>query len=188
MSKNIQTSTSLPKGFRNAVRSDMQANKFVLYAYASAATSVGGFLTTPLPTNPSSAANWAEISTYYDEFRVLAMRLRVLSAQQYSVTAINNFGILVFDNDDSSALASSAAALAYGEKVVMPSIFQHTDGRSPTFMFRRPVTKDSPIPWVDCAVPTNSLGAIKPYFDGLTASTTYFSFYIEYFIEARGRR
>jgi hypothetical protein len=179
---------NMPKGFQVAASNDLDAKKFIIHQAASISSNVGGKITTVLSCNPSSAADWTSISAWYDEFRVLGMRLTLISNQQFSVTAVNNVLYTCFDNDDVTVLSTGNSAAQYGHKYVSPAIWAHVNGQSPTMLFKRPITKNSPIPWVDVAIPSNSLGGIKFYSDGLTASTNYLGYYLEYLVEARGRR
>ncbi len=182
------------KGFKALENSEVQSRKFILMTGTSVSTNVAGLMNTVIPMDPSGAVNWGEISTYYDEFRVIGINIYATSKLQYSVTATNNTAFAVFDNDDSGVITSVAAAYAYTNKYIFPAIWQHTQvqgdkGHNTLKMsFARPVSKTSPIPWVDCAAPAGSLGAIKFSSEALDASTTYLHVVMEWFVEARGRR
>lgn len=157
-------------------------------------TSVGGALNNTFILDPSSSSDWANYATIYDEFRVIGVRIRMVSLQQYSVTNANGIGVIVFDNDDTTALTSVQNGLELDTHRIFSAVFQHAalgddnkDGCL-TFVWKRPTSKDSPILWQDIGGPSGSLGAVKLYVGGLQGSTAYLQYAFEWFTEFRGRR
>jgi hypothetical protein len=125
----------------------------------------------------------------YDEFRVLAVRLAVVPVQQGSVTAANTLGAVVFDNDDSVALTSLVAALEYDTAHLLSAIWYQNNASPTRYTWERPTSgNNTSIPWVDVGTPSGSNGSLKFYFAGLTNSTAYIVYNVEYFVEYRGRR
>ncbi len=195
MSRSSQ-SQLVPKGFGKVINVDTQARKMILSNTFVAATSGAGTLAAALLMDPSSAVNWAEVSNYYDEFRVIGCKVKIVSLQQFSVTSLNAMVGIAFDNDDSTAPAGINTITPYADKYYFPAVWSHVSNGGKNceltldFLFNRPQTASSPIPWVDVATPANSAGSIK-YASGiaaLTVSTNYFNIAIEWFCEVRGRR
>ncbi len=188
-----KTSPSAPRKFVQADKQDRTSYLTTLRTGGNIGTNVAGLLNTTILLDPSSAQDWTRISNFFDEFRVHGIKVSLTSTAPNSVTRTTSTCFAVFDNDDSTAITSVATAYNYSTKVVFPAIFTHTvdgTGRSPLMdiQFSRPVTKSSPIEWRDVGTPSGSLGAIKFASEALDASTTYFHAYIEWYVEARGRR
>jgi len=137
--------------------------------------------------DPSSAVGWSEISTYYDEFRVVAAKLKIYCTAPNSITRISDLCCVVFDNDDSGALTSTGQAYAYSDKMLFPSVFVNPQ-EGYEFSAVRPASNGSPVPWIDAQSPFSSLGAFKFFSETLDVTTTIVRVYFEYFLEARGRR
>lgn len=148
-----------------------------------------GVINGVLVLNPTGYGDFTQYQTIYDEFRVIGVRLELLSRQQYSVTAINTLVAVVFDNDDSNPTTSLLAASDYNTCQMFSSIFQHGTGKSQllTYTWLRP-TVGAPIPWVDIANPSGSLGSVKFYSAGLTGLTAYLDYHVTLMVEYRGRR
>lgn len=158
-------------------------------------SNVGGIINTPISMNPNGSTEWANCTSLYDEFRVRAIRIRLVSLQQYSVTAANNGAAICYDNDNTTALTSQDAGLQYNTSHLFPAVFGHVaqgnDNKAGVleFVFSRPTAgANTAIPWIDVAAPANSLGSVKFYCDGLTASTAYWQVYVDWFVEFRGRQ
>ncbi len=173
--------------FRSAEMKDQSARKFTLHFQQTLASNGASVLNGTIQLRANAAIDWGIISSYYDEYRLLGIRVKLVSLQQYSVSAGNSLMYVCFDNDDDTALTSNNQAMVYTDKAVMSAVFQHV-GELPEVTFWRPVSTASPIPWIDVATPTSSLGAVKFYADSLSVSTNYVIASIEYFVEARGRR
>jgi hypothetical protein len=137
--------------------------------------------------DPSAAGDWADFTSIYDEFRIVGVRIYLVSAQTNS-TAINN-GILAiaYDDDTNSAPASVSAVRQYATSTVHSTIMTHNQGKPLTLVYWRPTTGVPPL-WIDVATPSGSLGSILIAADGLTASTSYIQYALDYYVEFRGRR
>jgi hypothetical protein len=184
-----QRLTAKIKGFAPTTRAEEVQRRLILSLTSSASTDGSGNLAVGFNMNPSGAADWGIISTYYDEFRVIGVKVTFVSDQQFSVTKLNNLCLIIYDND-SVALNSFTSAQQYANKICVPAVFSHTDGKCFSVTYERPVTKQSPINWVDVASPSDSLGAVQIIgaTAALTPSTQYFSVLIEWMCEVRGRR
>jgi len=158
-------------------------------------STVTGVVNTVLSLNPNGTSDWSTLATLYDEFRVVGVRLNLLSYQQFSVTSLNGIVGVAFDNDDSVTITSLNAVLEYDTAQIIPAVFSHQASgiENKDSMLRlswsRPTSGgNTAINWVDVASPGSSLGSIKFYTSTITASTTYFQYVLEYFVEFRGRR
>jgi hypothetical protein len=153
----------------------------------SITTNGAGAVASAIGMNPSGASEWSQFSVLFDEFRVMSIRLHLLPTQQGSVTASNALCVFCYDNDNTSSLSTLVQGIEYDTAHVIPSIWYDDQRALRNFTWSRPLNGvDSSVSWVDCAAPTGSLGAIKYYVQG-TASTTYFSYFVEWFVEFRGR-
>jgi len=163
------------------------SSKIVLRTATILATTAIGTLNGTIPMDPSSAVGWNEVSTYYDEFRVVGARLQLYCLAPNSITRVADLITVVFDNDDTSALTSTGQAYSFADKMIFPSVFLNSrDGM--VFSAVRPTNKTSPIPWVDVQAPASSLGAFKFFSETLDVTTNILRAYFEYYIEVRGRR
>jgi len=178
---------TLDRTFGNVPMEQTFSSKIILRSASLLSTSVLGVLATNISLDPSSSVGWAEVSTYYDEFRVVGAKLQIYSVAPNSITRISDIAMVVFDNDDATLLSGTGQAYAYSDKLILPSIFNNPrDGI--VFAATRPVTKSSPIPWIDAGTPSSSLGAFKFYSETLDVSTAIYRVYYEYYLEVRGRR
>jgi len=168
---------------RNMVVVDLQAEGFLT-------SSAGGVLNN---VYTSSSATWANFGTWaglYDEFRVLGMQLEFFPNNRYSkVTTTCTPGFGVVDHADSTPLTSYAAALAYASNRVLSIEDPWTDrseyrGSSvPSLIIRMDGAEEAQ--WLPTSS-TSSYLAIKIYFSGLTASTSYGLFLLRGLVQFRG--
>ena len=183
------STSSQKKMFNSTAKAEHVQRKFVLHDSGTISSSGAGTISSAaISFNPSSAQDWGKLSSYYDEFRVLGVRVQLLPNQIFSVTKLNDI-IAMYHDNDSATPDSFAVALQRSNKVMIPAIFTTTDSL-PSFTFMRPNTKDSPIPWDDVATPSSSGGAIVfvSQVATLSTSTNYLTWYVEYLVEARGAR
>lgn len=160
-----------------------------LHRTGTISSNVLGNITQTLDFNPSNATDWGDFSSTYDEFRVLAVKLELIPAQQGSVTAVNGLVAVAFDNDENGPLGSVDAALDYETNYKLSSIWYANQGRPLTMAFARPSSgSNTAIAWCDVGAPATSVGAAKFGSTVLSTSTTYFTYVQEYFLEFRGRR
>ncbi len=178
------------RSFSGVERAEVHQRRFILHNSGTISTSGAGTLSSAFVTlDPSSCLDWGKISSYYDEFRVLGVKIRLVSNQQFSVTKLNDLLVCYLDNDSSSP-DSFSTSLQRVHKSIIPAVFTHTNGRCWTRTFMRPVDKTSPVGWFDVAAPSSSPGAVclVSQVATLTASTQYFTWQCELMVEARGAR
>jgi len=175
------------KQILRTVQVDNRIYKRRLTALGSMTSSGIGVLNTVFTMDPSVTGDWASCSALYDEFRVVGVRLRILSKTQNTVTLASNLVVICYDNDDSTALVSLLQATEYQNMQVIPALWN--DHHVFMFNFARPSAgTETSLPWQDIATPALSTGGIKVYSDNLSTSTQYFTFVIEYAVEFRGVR
>jgi len=177
----------IDKGFGQIPLEQYVSAKHILRTATQLGTTAIGTLNGTIPMDPSSSVGWAEISTYYDEFRVVGAKLQIYCLAPNSVTRVCDLVIATFDNDDSGALTSTGQAYARADKLIFPSVFLNSKSGI-EFSAVRPATRSSPTAWVTVNTPSGSTGAFKFYSETLDVSTMILRVYIEYYIEARGRR
>ncbi len=153
-----------------------------------------GLLNGIITMNPSGSAEWTVNSNLYDDFRVMGIRVRLISLQQYSVTALCTPVVIAYDDNNATALASFDAGLQYNTHHLFPSVFQMSAFGAQNrdccleYVFMRPTAgKDTAVIWVDTANPGNTLGAVKFYGGSLTNSTNYITACVDYYVQFRGR-
>jgi len=157
-------------------------------------SNAGSVINAVINMNPSGSSEWTSISTLWDEFRVVAVRLHLVPRQQYSVTAVNTLLSVVYDNDDSVALTSGNAAAEYDTAHFTGTVFQQVttpenSDNTQKFSWARPSAgQNTAIAWVDVANPSASTGSVKFFATGATISTSYYDYVFEWFTELRGRR
>ena len=151
-----------------------------------------GVINTVIATDPSNSSEWSSAAALYDEFRVIGTRIKLVSKQQYSVTAATDLVVVCYDNDDVTALTSVNQGLEYANSHVFNAVFTHN---APTredqdcaliYTYLQP-TSGIPISWDDVSNPTTLKGAVKFYSANLTNSIAYLVYSQEYFVEFRGR-
>jgi hypothetical protein len=153
-----------------------------------------GVINTVIGMDPSVSTEWGSVSALYDEFRVMGVRVYLVSRQQGSVTAATDMTVIAYDNNTSAALSSLAQGCQFATSYKFNAIWSHqangreNSGNCLVFSFMRPTAgKDTAIAWVNTALPSGSDGSVKFYCANLTNSIAYMSYNIEYFIELRGR-
>ncbi len=93
--------------------------------------------------------------------------------------------VLAFDNDTASNPGSYTVVQEYS------NVKYHSlvDLKVREYTWWRPVRgAETAINWIDVANPSGSLGSVRLYASGLSATTTYFRYAVEYYVEFRGRR
>lgn len=141
--------------------------------------------------DPSTISNtdWSDYNTVYDEFRVLGVRIKLMSTSPNTTSANEGLVVMVFDNDSSSSLSSFTTGQQYNTAVIFPSIFQSTNGRMLERTWYRPTSgRQTAQVWYDVATPSSSPGGVLFYATGLTASTQYLAYAVDLLVEFRGRR
>jgi hypothetical protein len=188
-----RSSSSFPHA-PSAYGSGPQDNKIIrgtVHGYSSLGSTAGGVIDAFITMDPGSISNtdFADFSVTYDEFRVIGCQLSLFSAGPNSTT--NNSGIVgfAFDNDTASVPGSLGVVQQYGTYVPVSAVMVHDQGKPLQLRFWRPTAgPKTDVPWVDIANPSGSLGSIRLYSSGLSASTTYLYYAIELYMEFRGRR
>jgi len=177
-----------------ASSTDQIITKLRLIVTGTVTSNAGGVVNAVINMNPSGSSEWTSISTLWDEFRVLGVRVRLIPRQQFSVTAINTLLTVVYDNDDSVTLTSGNAAAEYDTAHFTGTVFSQVSrpenqDNVQAYSWARPSSgNNTAIPWVDVAGPSASNGSVKFFATGATASTSYFDYVFEWFTEVRGRR
>lgn len=156
-------------------------------SHTQISSNVAGIINTTFSLNPNTFSHWTELSSLYDEFRVVGCEIQLCARQIFSVTALSALVAICFDNDDSSVLTNWTAALEYPTMKVVPAMW--ANDKVYKFTWARPSAgKETTIMWQDCAVPAGSVGGLKFYADTLTASTSYFDVIYSLACEFRGLR
>jgi len=150
-------------------------------------SNVVGTINNALGMDPSGASDWGSCSALYDEFRVVGCKISIVSRTQNTVTLQGGIVFIIYDNDNSTAVASSAEAAEYQTVEVFPALWNNAHVYR--FKYSRPSAgSETTLPWQDIGAPTLSAGAIKFFANSLSASTPYFDYMLEWAVEFRGIR
>jgi len=181
-----------PTQFGSDRKQDDTLVRATIHSATTLASSGAGIINGAFSMDPSAATgtDWADYSSTYDEFRVLGCRVSFISNQPNTLTSLVDLVAVAFDNDSAGNPGSLSAVRQYSTSRIFPAIWNNDKMYS--FTWWRPVRgQETTIPWIDVATPSGSPGSIQIYAGGaggLTASTTYFTYALEYFVEFRGRR
>jgi hypothetical protein len=166
-----------------------QIVRAVVNGAQSYTSTAGGTLSIAVPLDPSTltTTDWGDFSATYDQFRVIGAQIDLI-CRLPNVTSANNIAVMAFDNDSTPA-PTFALVNSYGTSRIFSSIIIHDEGKPLTQRWWRPTSgARTEILWCDVATPSQSLGSIMLYADGLQASTAYWDVAFKFFIEFRGRR
>jgi hypothetical protein len=169
----------------NSPQVDNRIYRRRLVAATSIITDVVGTHQGVITMDPSSATDWSSCSSLYDEFRVVGIKITLASTQTNTITKLTNLGVMVYDNDDVTALTTYGAALDYQDHFYFPYLPIGLLSKS----WSRPSSgKSTAVEWSDIGAPSTSKGSVKFFADNLTASQNYFTVVIEWAVEFRGIR
>ncbi len=138
--------------------------------------------------DPSSSAEWSSYALLYDQFRVIGGQMKLASAVANNSAAANTLVRFAFDNDSNSAPASYGSVLQFSEVTDVPAIFANGIR---TVNFKRPeirgIQQIENATWINEATPSASLGGLKFYGSGATASTTYWTYVVDFLVQFQMR-
>lgn len=152
-----------------------------------------GIINTVCNMAPNGSSEWSINASLYDDFRVMGMRARIFSLQQFSLTALNAPTVLAYDDNNSTALTSFDSGVQYNTHHVFPAVFSHTivpidRDCCLEYLFMRPTSgSQTAIVWTDTSNPTNAVGALKLYASGVSNTTNYFTITYDWYVQFRGR-
>lgn len=192
MRRRVQGTTLRPSQFGSDRKQDDTLVRATIHGSTTLASTAAGIINGSFSMDPSTATgtDWADYSSTYDEFRVLGCRITFISNQPNTLTSLVDYVAVAFDNDSTGNPGSLSAVRQYSTSRIFPAIWNNDKMYS--FTWWRPVRGlETNIPWIDVATPSSSPGSIPIYAGGnggLTVSTVYFTYAIEYFCQFRGRR
>lgn len=170
-----------------AARNPVSTRSFVLSIQGSIGSSGAGIIAGAFSMDPSGSAEWSSLALVYDQFRVLGGQLKLACAVPNTVV-LSSLVRFAFDNDSAASPSSYADVMAYSEITDVPAIW--TNGAVKAVNFRRPVIKGVPQQaqlWYQETSPSSSPGALKFYATGLTSSTNYWNYILDYLVEFQMR-
>ena len=170
-------------------RVDNQIIRATIHGASTLVSSAGGVIAVAIPMDPATVAgnDFTDFSGTYDEFRVIGTTIHLVSQIPNTTVSANNIAAIAFDNDSSAAPTSFTNVRQYNNSFVFSAVMTHDHGQARMYTWWRPTAgSETTINWVD--VNATSAGSIQLYVDTLTASTTYFSYAVELYVEFRGRR
>jgi len=151
-------------------------------------TNGGGSLTAVISCAPSISSDWTSLTGLYDEWRLLGGRFRIFCNVQNvpypTISSVPN--VVCFDNDDASAaLGSYTNGMTYPQRMEHASIWDNSN--YPTLVFQKDNSSNpgtGPL-FQSTGSASTSPCSIKNYMVNATASTTYFSYFLDLIIEFR---
>lgn len=154
------------------------------------ATALGVITTVIENSDVTTSVDWSSYDALYDEFRIIAHEIKIYCKVPNDpiATAICDQVVMVYDDDDTTALTSFGNGTSYTNHSLFPAVW--SSGRAIRRVFRRPVSGHlTSVPWHDMASGGTYPGSIKFYAAGLNAgATTYLTYTSTYYVEFRGRR
>jgi len=145
----------------------------------SVQSSVAGVTALVYSSSPASANDWAACQAIYDEYRVLAMKLKYFPSNRYSkTTTVCRPAVTYVDRDD------TALPTSYGQSCKKASSVIRSLEDPWTEVIRMNGQEDAT--FVTTATVVNAF-SLKLYADGLTISTEYGMMFLEYLVQFRGR-
>ncbi len=173
--------------FGESKMQDNSVHRFTCHAEAALTSNGSGNILTAIGMDPSAGGDWSDFSSTFDEFRVIGATVRLISAQPNSTSVNNGVLAIAFDNDSSASPTTLNQVRQYATSESLSVLMKHDRGVPYQKTYWRPTTGVQQL-WIDVANPSGSLGAILIAVTGLTASTVYLYYTIDWFIEFRGRR
>lgn len=162
------------------VRGQTETDTTVCFYDAIFTTSGAGVNNTVLGNSPSSVANWASLAAVWDEYRVLALRLKYVPYKFAggSTVVVQAPIVVVGDFDTATALTGYSLANQYSSCKEYP-------GDRP-FEYTILMSGSENAQFISTGSPANSF-YIKPYTSGNTVSLDIGRVHLMYVIQFRGR-
>jgi hypothetical protein len=165
----------------NMARAPTSITRVVLGISGTLSSDGAGVLAGAFTMDPSSCAKWSQYASIFDAFRVSGGVLKVCSVPSNGATSTNSICRFAFDNDSSGTPSAYSDVMSYSEIHDIPVTW--SSGQVRTVAFRRPKFGVGSALWLDEQTPSSSLGALKFYANGLSVSTLYWHYVLEYLIE-----
>jgi len=144
------------------------------------ASNAGGVITQVFDQTMANFVGWADLAVLWDEFRVLAFQAEFFPSNRYSkVAAACVPGYAVIDRDSNGALTSAGAALGYASVRIMnledpwTDLVEYRGSSIPALKWNMEGGVQESGWSTTAAPPAATRGAIKLWFSGLSASTSY---------------
>jgi len=158
--------------------------RYVL-SYESALTSDGaGAIAGTIVMDPSGTAKWSYFAAIFDQFRVVGGQVSFVSVLPVNSSANGSLMRCAFDNDSTTTPTAYNDLSDYSEVYDMPCVW--TGGGVKKFHFLRPFVGKTPQEgniWYNETSPSSSPGGVKLYANGLSASVTYFKYFVDLLVE-----
>lgn len=188
--KRMRRRQNPPRGPRGGNMSNVQAifrrELNFNVTISSTAGSVINNVVQLVPTTFFEAANMAHL---FDEYRICGATVQFFPLNPWTndVSGINGPLVIIFDNDDASAVSSYSEAYGHDRQKRVINLANPGFSYAPySVTFRRPSSgKDTSIFWYNLQSPT-PYGSIKLYADSISASTVYGTLRVILHTEFRG--
>ncbi len=182
---NPSPNTIVYKGPIKLPKSINEAEVYTLQSSFAAelTSSVAGAITSVLGSWPSSLSDWANIVATFHEVRTLGMRFIYQPSNKYNRGTVTTRPIAsVVDHSDSGSIASYTSAANHESGKL------HSLDDSFSVTVKMTGTEEAQFQDVATAAATGNRFYIKLYADGLSLSTSYGVYFVQYLYQVRGRK
>ncbi len=170
-------------------RAPNRVTKTLLCINGTLSSNGSGVMSGAFGMDPSGSAEWSSFAAIYDQFRVIGGVLKLASmVPNGSTTVSNSIVAFAYDNDSAATPTTYGQIMQFAEITDVPACW--TSGAIKQIPFRRPFLRGQPqsqFVWYDEATPSASPGGLKFYGSGLSNSTSYWSYILEYVVEFQMR-
>lgn len=153
-----------------------------LFDNATVTASVGGSILAAFSNNPSSAANWTEMSTSWDEYRVLGVKYSYDPNNVVNTATLSGFNgySMIVHGASTSSPGTLAGAASTG--------IAHRWNAFRRFTREWRMSEVAESTFVDTSAPQTTSDTLQLYAVSATASQYYGNILIEYLIQFRTHR
>lgn len=153
-----------------------------LYDNATVTASAGGIISAAFNNNPSNAANWTELQTSWDEYRVLGVKYSYDPNNVVNTAAVSGFNgySMIVHAPIASSPATLAAAASMGESRRWNAFKR--------FVREWRMSEVSEATWLDTTSPASTSDSLLLFATGGTVSNYYGNILIEYVVQFRSHR
>jgi len=171
-----------------SARNPLTIHRAIISISGTLTSNGAGVLAGAFGMDPSGGSTWASFALLYDQFRVIGGQCKLVPRTSNNSANISGLMRFAFDNDSSTTPTSLNELSGYSEVTEIPAVW--TSGAIKVVNFKRPVVRgvvQGSQLWYNETSPSSSPGALKFYVDGLTASTAYLNYVVDYLVEFQMR-
>ena len=176
-----------PQNFGSYESKDNTLVRATIHGNSTLTSNSSGDILAAIALDPSAISNtdWADFSSTYDEFRVMGVRMTLVTVSPNQNNA-NSLLAMALDNDSAVSPPNYTTVRQYSTCKLTSAV---TTVKPTVHTWWRPTRGlETSLYWADVANPSTSLGSIQIAGGALSVSTQYLSYAVDFFVEFRGRR